>query len=225
LDIFSNNTFLGTDDRGLPAEPEQDEEGHWHVTGTLDVAPARALQRIAKLAAEIVVAAGPALIILSMPLARYVMMPCCNDEGQVDNFDTSGYDNILRSGQGAVKEALERELAGCNSRVLYFDPHTVFGEGPLRELATMGGESIWSEDEGVHLTPAAYDDIMAAVVGLWQEPTTAGRRRVASLVQEAAPAPQRGGGVARPGGNRGGSGRGYNCGRTDRTQGRRFAPY
>jgi hypothetical protein len=43
-------------------------------------------------------------------------MPCCNDEAHIDNFDTSGYDNILRSGQGAVKEALEKALAGCNSK-------------------------------------------------------------------------------------------------------------
>jgi hypothetical protein len=120
----------------------------------------------------------------------------------------------------------------------------IFGEGPLCELATMGGESIWSEEEGVHLTPAAYDDIMAAVVGLWQQPTTASRRRVASLVQEAVAAPQRGGGVVRAGGireslrgarggyggNRGrgastGSGRCYNGGRTDGSLGRRFTPY
>jgi hypothetical protein len=98
LDIFSNNMFLGTDERRLPAEPEQDEEGGWHVHGTLDVAPARAIWRVARMATELVIAAGPALVILCLPLPRYVLMPCCNDGSHIDNFDTAGYKAILRSG-------------------------------------------------------------------------------------------------------------------------------
>jgi hypothetical protein len=238
LDLFSNSTFLGTDERGLPSEPEQDEEGGWHIAGTLDVAPARALQRIAKWAAELAVAAGPALVIVALPLSRYVMMPCCNDDQHIDNFDSAGYDGILRGGQEAVKEALERALAGSNQRILYFDPHVVFGDGPLRDLSSSGGDSIWLEDDAVHLTSTAYEDIFTAVVGLWQQPTTVGRRRVASLVQETVQQ-RRGGADSQPGGRGGprggyrgrpgnpGSGRARYTGggRGGGFQGRRFNPY
>jgi hypothetical protein len=73
LDIFSNTTYLGTDERGLPAEPQQDEEGGWHLPGTLDVAPARALRRMVRMATELAIAAGPALVIVCLPLPRYVL--------------------------------------------------------------------------------------------------------------------------------------------------------
>jgi hypothetical protein len=141
-------------------------------------------------------------------------------------------------------------MAGCNARVLYFDPLVVFGDSLLRELSTVGGDSIWCEEDAVHLTTAAYSDIMAAVIGLWQQPSMAGRRRVASLIQDLAP--HRGGGGATRGangrgghrGNRGGfggSGLGFGSGygggqgygrrgsvggwRGDGSQGRRFTPY
>jgi hypothetical protein len=43
LDLFSNSTYMGTDNRGLPNLPFQDEEGRYHIEGQLDVAPLRAL--------------------------------------------------------------------------------------------------------------------------------------------------------------------------------------
>jgi hypothetical protein len=241
FDLFSNKTFLGTDERGLPAEPEQDEEGAWHLRGTLDVAPARALQRIARMAADLVAAAGPATVIMCLPLARYVAMPCCNDESHVDNYGTRDFENTLRAGVATVREVLESALLGSNKTVIYLDPHTVFSGETLRDLTASGGESIWCEDDGVHLTPAAYANLMAAIIGLWQQPATASRRRIASVVQDAPPrqqGPVRGmlrGGNAQPrgpfrgragfiggGGNvRGGRGSGYSGG----ISGRRFSPY
>jgi hypothetical protein len=126
------------------------------------VAPTRALRRTARMATELAIAAGPALVIVCLPLPRYVLMPCCNDDTHIDNFDTAGYKAILRSGQTAVKEALEEAMA----RVLYLDPLVAFGDSPLREMSTVGGDLIWCEDDAVHLTPAAYGDVMAVVIGL-----------------------------------------------------------
>jgi hypothetical protein len=188
LDLFSNKTFLGTDERGLPAEPEQDEEGAWHLHGTLDVAPGRSLQRIARMAADLVAAAGPATAIVSLPLATYVVMLCCNDESHVDNFGARDFETTLRAGVAAVREVLESALLGSNKTIIYLDPHTVFSGDNLRDLTASGGESIWCEEDGVHLTPAAYADLMAAIIGMWQQPSTASRRRIASVVQDA---PQR----------------------------------
>jgi hypothetical protein len=187
FDLFSNTTFLGTDERGLPAEPEQDKEGAWHLRGTLDVAPVRSLQRIARMAVDLVAAAGAATVIMGLPLARYVAMPCCNDESHVENYGARDFETTLRAGVAAVREALESALLGSNKTVIYLDPHTVFGGETLRDLAASGGESIWCEDDGVHLTQAACADLMAAIIGLWQPPTTASRRRIASVVPDAVP--------------------------------------
>jgi hypothetical protein len=82
------------------------------VCGTLDVAPARSLQRIAKMAADLVAAAGPATVIMSLPLARYVVMPCCNDESHVDNFGARDFETTLRAGVATVREALESLSSG-----------------------------------------------------------------------------------------------------------------
>jgi hypothetical protein len=155
FDLFSNSTFLGTDERGLPAEPEQDEEGAWHLRGTLDVAPVRSLQRIARMAVDLVAAAGAVTVIMGLPLARYVAMPCCNDESHVENYGARDFETTLRAGVAAVREALESALLGSNKTVIYLDPHTVFGGETLRDLAASGGESIWCEDDCVHLTQAA----------------------------------------------------------------------
>jgi hypothetical protein len=193
------------------------------------------------MAADLVAAAGAATVIMGLPLARYVAMPCCNDESHVDNYGARDFETMLRAGVAAVREALESALLGANKTVIYLDPHTVFSGETLRDLAASGGESIWCEDDGVHLTPTAYADLMAAIIGLWQQPTTASRRRIASVVQDAMPrqqGPVRGtlrGGSAQPrgsfrgragyhggGGNaRGGRGTGY----LGVNPSRRFSPY
>jgi hypothetical protein len=193
------------------------------------------------MAAELVAAAGPATVIVSLLLVRYVIMPCCNDESHVDNFGAQDFKTTLKAGGGAVRDMLESALNGSNKTIIYLDPHTVFSGDNLRDLTASGGESIWCEDDGVHLTLAAYAGLMVAIIRMWQQPATASRRRIASMVQDAPQrqqGPTRGtqrGGGAQPrgffrgragnigggGGVRGGRGSGYQGGNS----GRRFSPY
>jgi hypothetical protein len=193
------------------------------------------------MAADLAAAAGPAPVIVSLPLARYVLMPCCNDESHVDNFGAWDFKTTLKAGVSAVRDVLESALNGSNKTIIYLDPHTVFSGDNLRDLTASGGESIWCKDDSLHLTPAAYADLMAAIIGMWQQPATAIRRRIASVVQDApqrqqgpARGTQRGGGaqprglfrgragnIGGGGGKRGGRGSGYQGGKS----GRRFSPY
>jgi hypothetical protein len=67
LDLFSNSVYMGTDNRGLPNPPFQDEEGGYHIEGQLDVAPMKALSIVAGMTRKLVEAAGEAKVLLVLP--------------------------------------------------------------------------------------------------------------------------------------------------------------
>jgi hypothetical protein len=88
---------------------------------------------------------------------------------------------------------------------------TIFSGDSLQLLTTSMGESIWRDDDAVHLAPEAYDDLATTILGMWRSADCTGRRRIPSLVLE--DQNERGGGGRRDqyrGGYAGG--RGYNRG-------------
>jgi hypothetical protein len=175
------------------------------------VAPEKALAKAAGVVADLIVAAGPALILVLLPIPRYVVSPCCYDEGHVENFRDSGYANIFSEVAAAVIRVVSATAAKQNKRVDFLAPMTIFSGDSLQLLTTSMGESIWREDDAVHLSPEAYDDLATTILGMWRSADCTGRRRIPSMVLE--DQTERGGGGRRDHfrGSYGG-GRGYNRG-------------
>jgi hypothetical protein len=73
---MSNTAFLGTDDFGLPIPAEKSEEdGRYHLSGDLQLAPPSAFKSTMKMVDIIISNTGEAKIVLTVPLPRYVLLP------------------------------------------------------------------------------------------------------------------------------------------------------
>ncbi len=83
---MSNTAFLGTDDDGLPIPAEKSEEdGRYHLSGDLQLAPPSAFKSTMKLVDIITLNTREAKIVLTIPLPRYVLVACCDDTSHVSN--------------------------------------------------------------------------------------------------------------------------------------------
>jgi hypothetical protein len=184
LDVFSNMVFTGTSPDGIPVQAFQDEEGLYHIEGSLDVAPDKALSKVANVAADIIEAAGPALILIMLPVPRYIVAPCCNDEKHVENFCDTSYTGIFSEAAAAVIKAVNATTAKHNKKVDFLAPMSIFGGDNLKQLTTSAGDSVWRDDDAVHLAPEAYDDLATTILGVWRSADNTGRRRIDSMVLE-----------------------------------------
>jgi hypothetical protein len=166
---------------------------------------------------------------------EYVAAPCCEDDSHIENFVADDYEDMLRAGPAEVAAAVEREMTGSNKSYMVLDPVASFKGESLKALTTTNGASIWLQDDPVHLTPAAYAELTAAICNLVSVSLPPGRKRIASVVKESTNVSGRGGwggprGSARGGfcgntrgGWRGGRGRGAGGGASTGFQ--RFTPY
>jgi hypothetical protein len=228
LDLFSNSTYMGTDNRGLPNLPIQDEEGRYHIEGQLDVAPLRALGIVAGLMKKLVEAAGEAKVLLVLPLPRYVLRGCCDSPAHVTNLGAGDYQALLASAAHTCRNVMEDALDGISTEYIFYNPVSTFTDGPLTEMKASDGQLVWATDDPVHLTEAAYGDMGLALLDLWLHSEFTTRRRVDSIIVDHAPRNYRGRGGR--GGYRGGSatrGRGWQHQQLDAGpySGRRFNPY
>ncbi len=83
---MSNTAFLGTDEDGLPITAEKSEEdGRYHLSGDLQLAPPSAFKSTMKLVEIITTYTGEAKLVLTEPLSRYVLVACCADTSHVLN--------------------------------------------------------------------------------------------------------------------------------------------
>ena len=70
IDALSNQLFMGSDEDGLPTEPERDGDGKWHITGSLVAAPKPRLKKLLLQLSPLREACGEATLVCSLPLSR-----------------------------------------------------------------------------------------------------------------------------------------------------------
>ncbi len=192
---MSNTAFLGTDEGGLPIPSEKSiVDGRYHLNGDLQLAPPSAFKSNMKLVEKIISNTGGAKILLTVPLPRYVMAPCCDDITHVSNHQDPDF---LREISGSEKSLSDAAAAGeLTSDAKIINMMEFFGplESPLQELATVDGTSIWAGD-GVHLTSnptrGAATKLMKAITGgsESQEPATKRARLESVIPVRASPSP------------------------------------
>jgi hypothetical protein len=124
---------------------------------------------------------------------------------------------------------MEDVMTGSSANIIYYNPVSTFNDGPLMDMKSSTGDSIWPGDDAVHLTDAAYGDIGAAILDLWRNSEFTARKRVDSIIVEGGSGRGRGGrGGYRGGGGGAGRGRGGSYSDNNRNganYGRRFNPY
>ena len=131
--------------------------GTYHLSGC----PPQACQPIMR---PVLTAAGQATIICWLPLPRYVIKPCCNDQLHMHNWAEADFGDILLSGSVACTNVLRTEGEKHGLTIATFNPLNCFGQvEDLTEVKSSAGLSIWREDDAVHLTAASYGDIAAVL--------------------------------------------------------------
>ena len=184
LDLFSNNTYMGTDSLGMAVMPYRGEDGFYHVPGQLEIATQASLKQIWRASQPVIKEANEATLIFSLPLPRYVTGPCCGDPGHVENVAEDDYEYTLRDGQNAVRRVLEPELAKMHQSTAIFNPLDTFkSSASISSMTSSGGISIWADDP-VHLSKAAYQDILTSLQAAIDElvAKVPGRGRIQSLI-------------------------------------------
>ena len=176
VDVFSNSAFMGCDESGLPQRPEKGADDRYHILGTMEVATQNYLRKNLTACSPALDAANDARIIFTLLIPRYVTLQCCEDPSHIDNRGEADFETIVASASRAVRTLLEGELARRKWRASIFDPMTSFDEEEKlsNTCSSSAGLCIWGPQDGVHLTEAAYKDILDSLRGHVSEPTSCG---------------------------------------------------
>ena len=186
VDIFSNMIYMGMDEDGLAVRAFKGLDGHFHIPGILEVATKVLIKRTLTAATPAVNAAGAAKIVFVLPIPWYAMRPCCSDPAHMQNKSEADYLDILFSAGPAVKGIVEGEAERLRWNATIFDPMTSFDqEETLAGTLSSAGISIWNAVDSVHLTNAAYRDILDNLRQTETDTTAAaviGRERLPSII-------------------------------------------
>ena len=192
IDLWSNSSFMGTDELGLPCKAYRSElDKRYHILGPLQAAPKQVYKHVLKEAAPLLEACSGALIVLVAPFPRYVSGGCCDSSSHLVNRNSNDLDNELyKAMERGAEAAAESELS--RFKVFYitdlFECDTV-----LSSMVTSAGVSVWKEADPVHLTNEAYVEIGAHLLSLEDDkPAPSKRERLDSLVPAPPPKKRRG---------------------------------
>jgi hypothetical protein len=163
LDPLSNSIFCGTDESGNHIDPIK-EDGGWHVTGNLCIRTKPFLKAVLSKTKPILDAVPETKIIFLAPIPRYISALCCSDTGHVTNYSDPEYFGEISGEMERVDDLLESlaQSAPATSLVLNYRAVTDEPEGALPGLS-VGGKSIWQEEDPVHADPALYNAIASAI--------------------------------------------------------------
>ena len=127
---------------------------------------------------------GNAIIICVLPLPGYVRHPFCSDEDHMVNWAVADFNEILVSVSTTCIGVLKTEGEKHGLTIVTFNPLSCFNESEdLADIKSSAGLSIWREDNPVHLTAAAYNNIAAVLENSGRQPISSHtRRRLVSVI-------------------------------------------
>ena len=148
----------------MPVPAFKSLTGAYHMTGCVETAPEAILRKRFSLVRNLLQLVGNSTIICVLPLPRYVKQPCCNDKSHMVNWAEADFNEILLSGSTSCFGVLKAEGEKHGLSIATFNPLSCFSDtDDLTDVKSSAGLSIWREDDPVHLTVAAYNDITAAL--------------------------------------------------------------
>lgn len=182
LDLWSNSSYMGSDEVGLPSKAYRcDRDGRYHLMGPLQTAPQQVFKNLVNDATDLVAACGGALVVLVAPFPRYVGEGCCDNPQHVSN---SGQSEILSEFEKAAVFAANAigsvaALSGC---VLYNLADSFGNDKDFFDMVTSTGAPLWPSGDPVHLAAEAYREVAASLAELARPAEGQKRSRIDSLV-------------------------------------------
>jgi len=164
LDLFSNSSFMGTDEAGMPRRAARSPvDGRYHIVGQLQAAPKTMYQTVLNEAKGLLTAAGDAQLLLVAPFPRYVVGKCCDDPTHIANFGDENYYTEMWVGDH-VETAVAALQGGFEGSVFHMMENLIGVDSDLPELRTAGGGTVWRQDDPVHLSQEAYSSLSNAML-------------------------------------------------------------
>ncbi len=164
VQLFDNSVYQVGGPGGVRYLPKADQYGHFHVTGSLQIADKATVKDMVGILTPVIKTMGQAKKIFLTPLAHYWLKPCCSDPEHHTNYSAPNYlpalgSNIFRL-QEHIRDALYTRTIS-NFRVLC--PNRMLGLGPaLEDEKAKEISAQWGSD-AVHPLPVAYE-IMATAL-------------------------------------------------------------
>ena len=178
LDLYSNTIYMGSDEFGMAVPAFKSLAGTYHMSSCLETVPEAFLRKRFSLVKDMLQLGGNATIICVLPLPGYVRHPCCSDEDHMVNWADADFNEILVSVSTTCIDVLKTEGEKHGLTILTFNPLSCFNYAEdLSDIKSSAGLSIWREDDPVHLTVAAYNNIAAV---LSSQAENSGRQPISS---------------------------------------------
>jgi hypothetical protein len=100
--LFDNSIYYGAREEGERLLPKKGLDRRYHVEGDLMIVNKTAFRELFSLATQIIRSAVGKLVILLIPLPRYLFKKCCSDPSHIMNKDSSGYEQTMREALTAI---------------------------------------------------------------------------------------------------------------------------
>jgi hypothetical protein len=164
LQLFGNSVYQVSGPGGVRYLPEIDQYGHYHITGSLQIADKGAVKEMVGLLAPLFKVIGQLRKLILTPLARYWLKPCCENPENHTNYSASTYLPALGSNVFRLREHIRDALFTCRTRNFrVICPNRMLGLGPMLDDDKANEISeLWGR-VAVHPLQAAYET-MATVM-------------------------------------------------------------
>jgi lysophospholipase L1-like esterase len=183
--LFDNSIYYGAREEGDRLLPKKGLDRRYHVEGDLLIANKTAFRELFSLATQIIRSADGKLVILMIPLPRYLFEKCCSDPSHITNKDSAGYEQIMREALTAIGTWMKAmaEMKRLKNVVLF---------NPMEPLGLIDDDfdedrilQLWGADP-VHPTEDAYSLIAEHLLAFAYQQI--GEKRTAEAAAEAATA-------------------------------------
>jgi len=181
--LFDNSVYYGAREEGERLLPKKGLDRRYHVEGDLMIVNKTAFRELFSLATQIIRSADGKLVILLIPLPRYLFEKCCSDPSHISNKDSSGYEQTMREALTAIGTWMKAmaEMKRLKNVVLF---------NPMEPLGLIDDDfdedrilQLWGPDP-VHPTEEAYSLIAEHLLAYASQQI--GEKRTAEAAAEAA---------------------------------------
>ena len=165
IDLFSNCSFMGTDEAGMPRKATRSPvDGKYHLIGQLQAAPRTMYHTLLTESKSLLNAAGEARVLVVAPFPRYVPGKCCDDPTHITNFGTDEYYSEMYRVGDHMEAAVNAAQISADINTFHMMDNLVGNDSDLPELRTAGGGQVWRMDDPVHLKPEAFAELAGAML-------------------------------------------------------------
>lgn len=180
LQLLDNTSFYSSPSEGELLVCEKENDGYYHISGDLVVAPREVTNQTLRSVLQVVSEVRGLQTVFMTPLPRYFVVPCCKREHHCANFADDGYkETQLVDLTSQWKQTKEFLRCGPGKEALVVNPVWLLGgeERKTNEQLAYILDEHWKEDP-VHMVTEAYFQLAVGLLNLLKkEGEKASRKR------------------------------------------------